>query len=109
MQVKIHQAELLISKKFVKLTKSVAKQFPILDARDRWFKMESGEDVPVPICKVNADTIKPKYPWTWLYLIEIPNGLAWVAANEPGPEYAATVAERGGYVDVPESVPTVIL
>lgn len=109
MKVKIYQATLTIDEKLVKLTKAIARQFPVLDAQGRWRKIENGDKVTSPICKVNAETIKRDYLWPWLYLIQTDNGLAWVAANTPGDEYAARVISRGGYVDDPMTVPTVIL
>ena len=48
--------------------------------------------------------------YRWLYLVEDEEaGLGWVAAMEVGIEFAEMVLERGGWVDKPADVPTVIL
>lgn len=109
MKVEVHQATLTVEGKIVKLNKAVAKQFPILNAEKRWRAMEKGELVAKPIAKV-AGRVLYQQSYLWMYLVPDPTaGLAWVAAMQTAPAYEASIIERGGYVDDPASVPTIIL
>jgi hypothetical protein len=109
MKVKVYQAILTIGKRQVRLTKSIAKQLPILDGRKRWRAAEQGEPQSEPIAKVIGKTLGEDLH-IWMYLIEDPEaGLGWVAAMNPHPDYAKDIVERGGWIDHPENVPTIIL
>jgi hypothetical protein len=108
MDVQIYVAKLVVEGVSKNLTKTVAKQFPILPRRDRWDAATSGQTQPKPICKVNGKTLSE--PSDWLYLVEDKTaGLAWVVPAIFHTAYTETVLERGGWVDHPEEVPTIIL
>ncbi len=106
MKVRISRVFLTIEDREVRLTKSMAKQFPILDGAARWRAAEHGEAQPEPICKVAGRVLGQS--WSWLYLVEDEvAGLGWVAAMQPDPRLADTIVEHGGWVDDPSQVPTV--
>ena len=108
MKVEIHRAILTIEGRKERLTKSIAKQLPILSGMARWRAAEYGEPQPEPICKVAGFVLGQTYKW--MYLVEDPEaGLGWVAAMQPNEKYAAAIIEHGGWVDHPEDVLTVIL
>jgi len=108
MEVKIYRASLTIEGRKERLTKSMAKQLPIQPWGDRWRAAEKGEPQPEPICKVSGHVLEQMFDW--MYLVEDPiAGLGWVAAMQPNEKYAKAIIERGGWVDHPEDVPTVIL
>ena len=108
MRVKVHEVTLTVNEKEKRLTKVIARQFPILDGRERWRAAELGQVQPEPICKVMGSVLGSTH--RWLYLVSNEEaGLAWVAATEMGIEYAEMVLERGGWVDKPADVPTAIL
>jgi len=108
MEVEVYQAILTVEKRKVRLTKSIAKQFPVRPAMDRWRAAEKGETQPAPICKVPGSALG--HPFEWMYLIEDPvAGLAWVAAMQPRADFAKAIVDRGGWIDHPDDVPTVII
>lgn len=108
MEVQIYRAILIIEGRKEQFTKSRAKQLPILSGGDRWRAAEKGEPQPEPICKVAGKVLGQSYGW--MYLVEDPvAGLGWVAAMQPNQKYAESILGRGGWVDHPEDVPTVIL
>jgi len=108
MEVKIYRASLTIEGRQERLTKSIAKQLPILRSMDRWQAAEKGEPQPEPICKVSGHVLEQMFDW--MYLVEDPvAGLCWVAAMQPNENYAKAIIKNGGWVDHPEDVPTVIL
>ncbi len=107
-QVNVHRAYLVIEDRKEKLTKAIARQFPILEGRQRWDAALAGEPQPEPICKVRGEVLKQ--PFNWMYLVEDEEaGLGWVAAMQPDEKFAETILARGGWVDEPSQVPTVIL
>lgn len=109
MNVRIYEATLAINNKERKLTKSIARQFPISSGQVRARKLEQGCRQPQAICKVQGATLGKEY-WTWLYLVhDEVAGLKWVAVNELESGYKKMVLDRGGLVDDPALVPTVIL
>lgn len=108
MKIRTSQVFLMVKDREVRLTKSVAKQLPILDGQARWRAAERGEPQPQPICKVIGKVLGQN--WSWMYLVEDDvAGLGWVAAMQPDPRFAEMIVERGGWVDDPAQVPTVIL
>lgn len=108
MKIELVTAYIVTESQRQKLTKAIAKQFPIVNTAPRWRAMEKGQDVVLPICKVNGKTLGSSHQW--LYLVpDDEAGYVWVAAMQPEPGYARTITERGGYVDNPAAVPTAIL
>ena len=108
MLVKIYQATIVIQKKERRLTKAVAKQFPFQHWEIRWNKAIRGKVARGPLCKVAGKTLRQAH--TWLYLVEDKEaGLAWVPAVIPPDHMRQAFRERGGWVDDPAQVPTVIL
>jgi len=106
--VNVHVVTLQVEERSQRLTKAIARQFPVLESAVRWRAMENGQPVSAPICKVRGQTLG--HIWEWMYLVEDATaGLAWVAAMQVRPDYKPVIVERGGYVDTPELVPTVIL
>lgn len=119
MKVKVYLAYLVVNEKEVRLTKSIARQFPLLDARARLRKAEAGEEAREPIGKVrikalgHPETSGYKGVWAprgWVYLVEDAEaGLAWVSPIVPMAKLAEAIMKAGGWVDHPEEVPTIIL
>ena len=108
MEVRVSQVFLFVEDRKVRLTKSMARQFPILDGGKRWRAAEHGRPQPEPICKVTGKVLGQS--WSWMYLVEDEvAGLGWVAAMQPDPRFAETILKRGGWIDEPGQVPTVIL
>ena len=108
MKVEIYRAILTVEKRKERLTRTIAKQLPILDGKRRWDAAAEGKPQPEPICKVAGKTLGQPYRWLYLVPDEVA-GLGWVAATEMHPEMAKAVITRGGWVDNPSKVPTVIL
>lgn len=109
MKINLYEATITVNEKERRLTKAIAKQFPIISGRERCHNLETGIAQPEPLCKV-AGLVLGKELWTWLYLIEDEvAGLKWVAVNELDPGYKKIIVERGGQIDDPAAVPTVIL
>ena len=108
-EVQIHRAYLVVEGKRVKLTKSIAKQFPVLNATARWDAAVMGEPQPEPLCKV-AGKVLGEELYAWMYLVpDEEAGLGWIAAMQPSEGMVQRILERGGWVDDPSRVPTVIL
>ena len=108
MTIEIYRASLTVEKRKERLTRAIAKQFPILDGQKRWNAAEDGEPQPEPICKVLGKTLGQSYRWLYLVPDEVA-GLGWVAATEMHPKMAEAVIAKGGWADNPSEVPTVIL
>ena len=108
MDVELYQAFLTIDKRKVKLTKSIAKQMPILDGKARWHGAEQGLPQPEPFCKVAGHVLNQMYDWMYLVEDEVA-GLGWVAAMQVDTTYAEQIVKRGGWIDKPADVPTVFL
>jgi len=108
MKVEICRVILTIEKRKERLTRAIAKQFPILDGNKRWDAAENGEPQPDPICKVAGNTLGQSHRWYYLVPDEVA-GLGWVAATQMHPRMAEAVIARGGWVDNPSEVPTAIL
>lgn len=119
MKVKVYQARLIVEEKEVKLTKSVGRQFPLLDGRARNDRAREGLEGKKPIGKVRIQALghpdtsgysKPWAPRGWLYLVQDDEaGLAWTPIILPVPGLAKRMLEAGGWIDHPEDVPTIIL
>lgn len=110
MEVEIYRVTLTIEKRKVRLTKAIAKQFPILDGGKRWRAAERGEEQPTPSCKVRAKVLNKDSYRNWLYLVKDNEaGLGWVAPCVPMDSFALSIVKSGGWVDTPAEVPTVIL
>lgn len=108
MEVQVYRATLTVEGRTVRLTKAIAKQFPIHTGSRRWDTMAKGESVPEPICKVNGKTLGASS--NWLYLVEDSEaGLVWVPPVGFYPALLERMRERGGDEDDPSEVPTVIL
>jgi hypothetical protein len=107
-KIQICRAHIVTEEGKTKLTKAVAKQFPILPGNSRAARLEAGKEVEAPLCKVLGATLGD--PNHWLYLIPFAlTGYAWVQVNDTLPRYAESIIERGGQVDRPVEVPMVIL
>lgn len=92
-EVQVFQATLLIEERRVRLTRSIAKQLPILDGHKRWDAAVDGEPQPEPICKVAGKILGQSY--SWMYLVEDPEaGLGWVAATQMCEGMAEKVLEQ---------------
>lgn len=108
MEVQVSIASLVVEGKAIRLTKSVAKQFPLCSGQERQRAGDKGEEAAEPIAKVMGQTLGAHC--SWLYLVQDDEaGLAWQPANVVGPDYERRVVERGGWVDHPEEVPTIVL
>ena len=108
MDISLYVLKIEVMGKQTELTLKIAKQFPILDFNLRYDQaIEGWEFSPNPICKINAKTLG--IIGEWLYLVEDEMaGLAWVrpvifAIDEE------KIIERGGWVDHPEKVTTIVL
>jgi len=106
--VQIFQAKLTIEEKTVKLTKSVAKQFPIRSGRERWDAVVKGKDVPQPLGKVAGKMLGAVGEWLFLVKDE-EAGLVWVPPTSFFSALAEQVRARGNKEDNPSEVPTLIL
>ncbi|MCK4958012.1 MAG: hypothetical protein KAT00_01395 [Planctomycetes bacterium] len=92
------------------MTKAIAKQFPISCEKGerRARRLEAGERVVDPLCKILGKTLNK--PWDWLYLIpDEMSGYVWIPVLLLIESYVKTVREQGGDVDDPASIPLVIL
>lgn len=108
MEVKVYQATLTTEEKTVRLTKPIAKQFPIRSGTRRWDAIVKGEDVPKAIGKVVGKTLGASSEW--LFLVEDKEaGLAWVPPALFYPALAEKILARGTELDNPSGVPTLIL
>lgn len=97
----------VISKQF-DLSFKLAKQFPVHSRQDRMDRAVTGKvKMTEPICKINAKTLGEL--GEWLYLVEDANGLCWESPVEFDKDYEAKIVQMGGWVDHPETVPTVVL
>ena len=108
MKVEIYRAILTVEKRKERLTRTIAKQLPILDGKERWDAAANGEPQPEPICKVAGSTLGQSHRWYYLVPDE-EAGLGWVAATQMHPKMAEAVIAKGGWEDNPSEVPTVIL
>lgn len=114
MEIELYRAVLVVEKKKIKLTKAVARQFPLIDGYTRLRKAQTGQEAEEPIAKVRAQALKhpdaSELAGGWFYLVEEEEGgLAWTPAITPMAKYAEKIIEHGGWVDHPENVPTIIL
>lgn len=107
-EVEVFRAYLVIEERREKLTRAIARQFPILDESERWDAAIEGKHQPEPICKVRGEVLCQ--PYRWMYLVpDEEAGLGWGAAIQPAEEMAQRIVEHGGWVDHPAEVPMVIL
>ena len=105
MKVEVFQAFLTIEGKRLRLTKAIAKQFPICAGTVRMVAAGQAKD---PICKVRGAVLGRTFGW--LYLVEdAVAGLVWEPACIYRGEYAERMREKGYNVDEPALVPMVIL
>lgn len=108
MNITIVQAYIITEESKRRLTLAAARQFPIRGVGNRARRLEHGERVEVPLCKIAGSTLKNVA--AWLYLVpDKTSGYAWVQVNELYPGMAETIEQRGGSVDVPADVPIVLL
>lgn len=107
MEVKIHVATLKIEEKEVPLTLKIAKQFPVKPHSFRFDRAVEGLPTFQPICKVLGKTIGQ--PREWMYLVLYGSDLYWEAPAVFDKSYEDKIVERGGWVDHPENVPTIVL
>ena len=104
MEIEIYRAYLVIESKREKLTRTIAKQFPIRPGNARSLYSPNKE----PICKVRGATLG--HIATWLYLVQDEEaGLAWEPANMVREDLVKDFRAKGWHVDTPEDVPTVVL
>jgi hypothetical protein len=108
MEIQICRAYIVTEEGRTKLTKTIAKQFPILPGNSRARRLESGEEVEVPLCKILGKTLGDSNHWLYLIPFKM-TGYAWVQVNELIANYEALILERGGQVDDPSKVPMAIL
>lgn len=92
----------------MRLTKAIAKQFPIRRNSGRWDATVKGEDVPQAICKIAGKTLGAASEWLFLVKDEVA-GLAWVPPVSFYPALAEQVRARGIKADDPAAVKTIIL
>lgn len=108
MKIQVCMAYVVTEEKKVRLTKAVAKQFPIFSGSDRARALEQGIEQSKPLGKVMGQTLSK--PWTWLYLLaDEVSGYAWVGVNELHPDYVKSVLAHGGLVENPADVPLIVL
>lgn len=107
MKIKLYEARIKVGESERRLTKAVAKQFPVISGRERAHALEVGNEQPQPLCKVYGRTLG--VDWTWLYLLPDENGYRWVGVYEVHEDYVDVVERSGGKVDKPAEVPTIIL
>ncbi|MFQ5614732.1 MAG: hypothetical protein ACE5H9_21640, partial [Anaerolineae bacterium] len=92
-----------------KLTKAIARQFPILSGQERFDAAMAGESQPDAICKILGITLGVS-AHKWLYLVEDKEGgLAWVPPVLIYKALADSVIQKGGWIDDPAKVSTVVL
>lgn len=113
--VQVFQATLVFQEQSVKLTKAVAKQFPVLKPFSVRFDAmaeavrdgtPSEEALPSAYLKVNAKSIDKDALGSWYLLVDHPDGgLAWASPVHP----ESYVARKGWPHDDLASIPTVIL
>jgi len=114
MEVKIHQAFLVVKSRETRLTKDKARQFPIRHWRDyncdlRPERMLIGQPVPKPICKVRARTLDRDLSGWMILVPDKEAGLIWVRPVLVPLRNQEKIREEGGRWDVLSAIPTVIL
>jgi len=113
MKIEVVRAWIVTDEGKARLTKAVAKQFPVRNNNDRIDAMERGEaEQPSPIGKVLATVFLGKEGWGWFILVRDElAGYAWVrpAAYPAASDYRTTVLARGGWEDDLSTIPTIIL
>lgn len=105
MKVKLYQATLTIEGKEQKLTKAIAKQFPVMPFSTRSCLVHL---VNEPIAKISAHVLG--LGKGWLYLVEDSEmGLRWEPPIEyfGSPERGEGARVKGYNVDTPNEVPTI--
>lgn len=108
MKIKLVEAYVITKESERRLTKAIAKQFPVREFGKRGFRLENGQPVDEPICKVRGETLG--LVGTWYYLVEdVKAGYIWEHAFIVKENYAKILAKRGVHADDPSQVPTAIL
>lgn len=106
-EVKVHVAYITVRGESKRLTKAIAKQFPVKG--DRSTSAMRGTEEPEPLCKINAATIDKDYTG-WFLLVPDPiAGLVWTRPADFREDFLPSVLDRGGWYDNMEAIPTVIL
>lgn len=109
MEVAIYQASLTVEGRRTRLTKAIAKQFPVhhwYDG-DRSAKVSAGHSVPSALCKVQASTLV-RDTGGWLILIrDDVAGLLWTRPAPCSPRLSDPQTDKAW--DDLVKIPTVIL
>lgn len=109
-EVEIYRVYLTTEKERVRLTKAIAKQFPIAQSRHRVDLACRGQEAPKPICKVLAGVLDNVQSTSiWLVLVPNDDGLRWEYPATFAGEFESSVLKRGGWVDDLSTIPTVVL
>lgn len=116
MEVNVHQAFFTVKGREIRLTKSVAKQFPLRHhgytpnrGISRANRMLQGKPYEEALCKTQARTLDRDLSGWMLLVKDEEAGLIWVRPVRVGYSNQKTVRERGGCWDVLSTIPTVIL
>lgn len=109
-KVQVYRAVLTVEGETIRLTKSIAKQFPFDDPRrKRYSNIVSGRPLREPIGKVMGSVLGID-EFSWLYLVpDEKSGMAWAFPVCPHPQLAADMRAKGQHVDDPTTVPTLVL
>lgn len=109
-KVNIYRAVLTVEGERVKLTRSIAQQFPLDEPRrKRYMNAISNRPLRDPIGKVRGYLLGVE-EFPWLYLVPEPeSGLAWAFPICPIKALADDMQAKGQHVDDPSQVPTLIL
>jgi len=100
MQIKLCEAWIVTENTRRRLTKSMARQFPI---RRGWARQIRLVPLETPVCKIRGKAIGHR--GAWLYLIpDDEAGYIWLQ-----PAHSASFTAEGGVTFTPDMCPTVIL
>jgi len=105
-EVEVYKVSLVCEKRRTPLTLRVAKQFRV-DHNIRPRHAETNKPGDPVIAKIPGHVLG--YDHIWLLLVSTENGLEWHAPAWFIPSVTKTIIERGGWVDDPTKVPTIIL
>jgi len=92
-----------------RLTKAIAKQFPLKFGSERFDLAVTCQPKPEPICKVLAGTLE-RDALGWLVLTEDPiAGFAWFRPVTGDKKLEQSLIDRGSWIDDLATIPTAIL